>query len=270
MVTTGARGFSVSCGIDLADEAFFDIFLGNALHRVTELGRDELRRVGVDHVVDLQHLPLLHQELDDVDRALGHAVGEFLDCDGFWQLHHALNFDPFLPSAAQCLKLLAFPLAFERGEASLSLLLVEGVGKRQPLTAKSLIDGRLLDRRSALRRLARAGRHASRGDLLLRRRLDGTRGRVHPHASVQAGRRSPELAQEQAAGLPAAGRPPAPEPSASWTRSVSSCPFARGPAASLAGAVFCWSARAAFTVAGSRATFVGLRTHDPHIRPRTP
>ena len=70
-------------GIGFADKAFFDILLGNAFHRVTEFGHDELRRVRIDYVVDRQHLPLLHQELDDVDRAFGHAVGEFLNCDGF-------------------------------------------------------------------------------------------------------------------------------------------------------------------------------------------
>ena len=64
--------------IDLADEAFFDVFLRNALHRVAELRCDQLGRVGVDHVVDLQHLPLFHQELDDVDSALRHAVARVL------------------------------------------------------------------------------------------------------------------------------------------------------------------------------------------------
>ena len=66
-----------------------------------------------------------------------------------------MNFDPFLPRAAQCLKLLAFPLAFERGEASFALLLVKGVGKCQPLTAEALISSRFLDRRSPLGHLAR-------------------------------------------------------------------------------------------------------------------
>ena len=67
--------------IGLADEAFLDIFLGDTLHGVAEFRRDQLRRIGVDHVVDLQHLSLLHQELDDIDGALRHAVGELLDRD---------------------------------------------------------------------------------------------------------------------------------------------------------------------------------------------
>ena len=79
MVTTGARGSTRLRRIGLADEAFLDIVLGDALHGVAEFRRDQLRRIGVDHVVDLQHLSLLHQELDDIDGALGHAVGELLD-----------------------------------------------------------------------------------------------------------------------------------------------------------------------------------------------
>ena len=44
---------------------------------------DQLRRIGVDHVVDGVHVALLHQQLDDVDGAFGHAVGEFLNGDRF-------------------------------------------------------------------------------------------------------------------------------------------------------------------------------------------
>ena len=78
--------------IGLADEAFLDVFLRHALHRMAELGCDQLGSIGVDHVVDLQHLPLFHQELDDVDGALRHAVSEFLNRDSFGQLDLALNF----------------------------------------------------------------------------------------------------------------------------------------------------------------------------------
>jgi hypothetical protein len=48
---------------------------------VAELFGDELGGVGVDHVGDLVHLALLHQQPDDVDAALAHAVGELLDRD---------------------------------------------------------------------------------------------------------------------------------------------------------------------------------------------
>ena len=41
--------------------------------------------VGVDHVGDLGHLALLHQQLDDIHAAFRHAVGEFLDGDRLGQ-----------------------------------------------------------------------------------------------------------------------------------------------------------------------------------------
>ena len=77
-VTTGARG-SGSSGSSAAS------------NRPSSTSASDTRRtlwpissaiscggVGVDHVVDRRHLALLHQQADDVDRALGHAVGEIL------------------------------------------------------------------------------------------------------------------------------------------------------------------------------------------------
>ena len=92
------RGARLQCllGIGLADKAFLDVLFGNALHRVPELRCDQLRGIGVDHIVDLQHLSLLHQELDDVHGALGHAVGELLDCDRLWQLNLTLDLHALL------------------------------------------------------------------------------------------------------------------------------------------------------------------------------
>ena len=63
------------------EQAFLDVGGGHALDRVAELFGDELGRVGVDHVGDLVHLALLHQQADDVDGAFRHAVGELLDGD---------------------------------------------------------------------------------------------------------------------------------------------------------------------------------------------
>ena len=66
-----------------ADEAFLDIGFGDALHRVAEFVSDELGHIGIDQIVDLVHLALFHQELDHIDGAFGHAVGKFLNGDGF-------------------------------------------------------------------------------------------------------------------------------------------------------------------------------------------
>src|ERR1700722_14789580 len=65
------------------EQAFLDVGSRHALDRVTQFLGDELRGVGVDHVRDLVHRALLHQQPDDVDGALRHAVGEFLNVDRF-------------------------------------------------------------------------------------------------------------------------------------------------------------------------------------------
>ena len=88
-VTTGAREHQMRRIVGGVEHAFFDVGFGDALDGVAQLLGDELRGVGVDHVVDLRHLALLHQQLDDVDRALGHAVGEILDGDEFRDRHLA-------------------------------------------------------------------------------------------------------------------------------------------------------------------------------------
>ena len=81
MVTTGGRGCSVRRIVGDVEHALLDVGFGDAADGVAELLGDQLRGVGVDHVVDLHHLALLHQQPDDVDGALGHAVGELLDRD---------------------------------------------------------------------------------------------------------------------------------------------------------------------------------------------
>src|SRR5262249_36843848 len=63
------------------EQAFLDVRGGDAFDGVAELLGDELGGVGIDHVGDLHHLALLHEQADDVDCALRHAVREFLDGD---------------------------------------------------------------------------------------------------------------------------------------------------------------------------------------------
>ena len=67
------------------EEAFFNVGFGDALDRVAELLSDELSGIGVDHIGDLAHLALAHQQLDHVDGALRHAVRQFLDGDRLGQ-----------------------------------------------------------------------------------------------------------------------------------------------------------------------------------------
>jgi hypothetical protein len=121
---------------------------------VAEFLRDQLCDIGVDHIIDLHHLSLFHQELYDIDRALGHTIGQLLDRDCFRQLNLALNFDALALEAAKSLQLLALALALERSETPLFLFLIEGVSECQTLTARPLHRA-LFDWRGALCRFSR-------------------------------------------------------------------------------------------------------------------
>ncbi len=119
---------------------------------MAELLGDELSGIGVDHVGDLMHLAVFHQVLDDVDAALGHAVGKLLDGDRFRNDHFALNFQLRLRTNGLLLLPLAMPL--QRGEAPLALLLIERVGDGQAAADPALVARARLDR-SSLSWLAR-------------------------------------------------------------------------------------------------------------------
>ena len=53
-VTTGARGSSVRRIVGDVEQAFLDVGFGDAADRVAHFLGDQLRGIGVDHVVDLQ------------------------------------------------------------------------------------------------------------------------------------------------------------------------------------------------------------------------
>ena len=137
-----------------ADEAFLDVGLGDAPHGVAEFLGDELGGVGVDHIGDLVHFAVLHQELDDVDAPLGHAVGEFLDGDDFGNDDVALDFR--LRLRAGDLLLLALLAALQRGETALALLLVERIDDREPASDPALLAAPRGDRALLVTRIGRA------------------------------------------------------------------------------------------------------------------
>ena len=97
----GRTRHEVFLGVGLVEQALLDVGFGDALDAVAEFDGDQFGGVGVDHIGDLEHLPLFHQQLDHVHAAFRHAVGEFLDGDGLGQhdfagqalllLHHALE-----------------------------------------------------------------------------------------------------------------------------------------------------------------------------------
>src|SRR5262245_19465612 len=71
------------------EQTFLHVGLRDALDGVAEFLGDELGGIGIDHVGDLEHLALLHQDRDHGARGLGHAVGEFLDGDRLRDGHFA-------------------------------------------------------------------------------------------------------------------------------------------------------------------------------------
>ena len=121
---------------------------------------DQLGGVGVDRVVDLQHLSLLHQQADDVDRALRHAVGEIRNGDGLGDgdFTHEL----FLRLGAS-LALEPLGAAAERGDRTLTYF-VGAQCRDQRKTAAFLRRGAARRRRARGRRTGGAGtaRHPRR------------------------------------------------------------------------------------------------------------
>ena len=160
------------------------------LTRVAEFGRDQFGGVGVDHVGDLVHLPLAHQQLDDVHAAFRHAVGEFLDGDRLGQddfarqalllLHHALE---------------ALGAAAEGGDRTRALLAVAGggAGDGQAAALLHLAAARRLDRGNG--QFRRIGVRRRRGAAAPARR------RARPRSPEAAAARRPSRAGAAGRGV---------------------------------------------------------------------
>jgi hypothetical protein len=86
-VTTGRAGHKLRGIVRDIKQPFFHVGFGHAADAVAHFLGDELGSVGIDDVVDRCHLALLHQQADDIDRTLGHAVGKVLDADRFGDRH---------------------------------------------------------------------------------------------------------------------------------------------------------------------------------------
>src|SRR5262249_33644241 len=159
-----------------ADEAFFDVGFRDALHRVAELGGHQLGGVVVDDVVDLQHHALTHQELDDLDAAGGHAVGELAHRDHIGDDDLAGD-ARLLLAAALALFTLAFAGAANRSQRAhpLGALAVAGDGLDRQ-TAFAALRGAL----GARDGLGRRGRAAAGVVILVRTAVEvgraGARG----------------------------------------------------------------------------------------------
>src|SRR5690606_28790501 len=107
---------------------------------VTEFNGDEFSGIRVDHVAGLHHLALLHEELDEVDRTLGHALCKFLQRDRLGDDHLAGNLLARLVDH-RALELL-LTAAHRRQRAAAALVARQGGGQRQ--LAATAIAFRLL------------------------------------------------------------------------------------------------------------------------------
>ncbi len=107
-------------GVFRTFESFEHVGLGDALHGVAVFRRHEFGGVGIDRVVDGRHHAVLHQNLDDVDSAARHAIGEFGDRDGFRNrdVARTCRRRRFLLAAA----IDALKMAAERGDRTLPLI----------------------------------------------------------------------------------------------------------------------------------------------------
>ena len=128
-------------GVFIPDKALFDVRFGDALRRMAEIGDDEFGGVGVERRVRRHHLALFHQLTDEIDRAHGHALGEFLH-------RNRLRNDDFAndrrgQAALLAREFFALSSALDRGERALAVVVVERVGDRQTAcaAARRLLGG---------------------------------------------------------------------------------------------------------------------------------
>ena len=149
MVTTGGRGISSRVGVDRAFEADLDVALGDALDAVAELLHHQFGGVGVEGLGDGRHHAQLHQRLDHVGRARGHAVGEFLHGDGVRQDDFAHDLHLIGAQPLQFgLAALALALAADGGEAADAVVLALDGRLHVDLAGTAAVVDALLGRRA--------------------------------------------------------------------------------------------------------------------------
>ncbi len=148
----------------VALQADFDVGFRNAAHPVAELGHDQLRRVGVDGLVDRRHHAHAHQRLDHVGATLGHAVGEFLNRDDFRHHDVAGDLHGLLPHAQALLLTLTSAPQRRHAAGPFGLVAAQRLGDRHLAAAAAAVAGLALGGgRSLDRSLRSAG--AAGGDL---------------------------------------------------------------------------------------------------------
>ena len=126
--------------LGFGEEAFLDVRFGDAADGVAHLLGDELGQVGVDDVVDLEQLALLHEEPDHVGAAFRHAVGELLHGDRLGD--DDLADDLLARALIERTDALALAAPADGGERALALGVVERIDQCQ-LAATAIVGGAL-------------------------------------------------------------------------------------------------------------------------------
>ena len=116
-VTTGGRGHQFRLGVDGALQAHLHVGFRDAARAVAEFLHHQFGGVGIQRLRDGRHDAELHQRLDHLAGARGHAVGEFLHRDGVRQndVAHDLHLIGAQPLQF-CLAAFALALAAHRGQ----------------------------------------------------------------------------------------------------------------------------------------------------------
>ena len=228
-VTTGGRGLQVGLGVDGALQAHLDVGFGDAARAVAELLHHQFGGVGIQRLGDGRHDAELHQRLDHLAGAGGHAVGEFLHRDRVRQNDVAHDLHLIRAQPLQFgLAALALALAAHRGQRADALVLaldrrlhVDAAGAAAGVGALLGDDGL---------RLARHHEAAGAADrprlvLLLRRRVPGRRRSVSVGvAGVAAGAPvRPSAAARRRRGRRGGGRAAAVASAALRAASSASC-----------------------------------------------
>ena len=135
----GRARIELGVGIVHTPDSNLDIGVADALDVVAVFGDHQLRRIGVDRLVDGRHDAHAHQRLDDVGGALRHPARELLYGDGLGDhdIAHDLG-DGLVGTPLGPLFALAEPP--ERRQAALALLVVQRLGDGQTPGAPPLLS----------------------------------------------------------------------------------------------------------------------------------
>src|SRR3546814_10405562 len=127
------------------------LFRSDSLDAVTELADHQFGGIGIDGLVDGRHDAHLHQRLDDVDAALGHATGEFLHGDGLGNDDVAQHLLLLRSVVLMMHALFALDAAAERSHRAHAFVVVQRLGDAELAAAAfGAIAARTRDRKSGV------------------------------------------------------------------------------------------------------------------------